>query len=147
MWRQPSTHMTHALGAAQTALWLLLPTRWTEFPSEKQAPFLESVSTTLRLFSLCPGAGRRLKPWPKYHFPPISTTVVLGLTKLASPIKQTYSVSNLSGPFKRGPQTPPLEGYKECPALPFPLSAQSFLSLLPFLPTRRHAGSWCPTRD
>lgn len=61
------------------------------FPSEKQAPFLESVSTTLRLFSLCPGAGRRLKPWPKYHFLNLHDSGTW-TNKLASPIKQTYSV-------------------------------------------------------
>lgn len=61
--------MTHTLGAAQTALWLLLPTRWTEFPSEKQAPFLESVSTTLRLFSLCPGGWEEVETMAKVPFP------------------------------------------------------------------------------
>ena len=65
-----------------------------------------------------------MKPWPKYHFPPISTTEFLCLTKLAS--QQTYSISNLSGPFRKGLQTPPLKGHKACAALPLPLSAQSF---------------------
>lgn len=71
LWGVATAIHTHdsCTGRSPNSLWLLLPTRWTEFPSEKQAPFLESVSTTLRLFLLCPGGWEEVETTAKVPLP------------------------------------------------------------------------------